>query len=96
MSQTFALDTDVKGLKLVAGQHTTVAAEDALTFPGIGTIVSAVVCFGTDPADANTYASCTFTAGTLTIKTWKTSGTDPTPVAADAFSKLVNYIVVGY
>ena len=96
-SYTIFPDGLSSNLKLVAGQHTTAAAVDTETFDGINTIVSAVVCFATDPADANLYVSCSFSGGTLTIKTWKTAnGADPTPTAATAFSKLVNYVVMGY
>lgn len=82
--------------KVYAFTHTTVAAVDAVTIPGMTTIVSAVATPKTDVADAFMYVSCTWTGNVLSIKTWKTSGTDPTPIAADAFSKVLSVVVVGY
>jgi hypothetical protein len=37
------------------------------------------------------------TGGTFTLKTWKnTGGTDPTPIAATTFGKVVSWIAFGY
>jgi len=89
------------GMRTVGGQHTTVAAADTVV-TGLSTVVAVVASYDTDPADANTYVSATIgdqagapAAGSIVIKTWKQSGTDPTPIAADAFTKLVNWIAVG-
>jgi predicted RecA/RadA family phage recombinase len=89
------------GLRIVGGQHTTVTATDTVV-TGLSQVVAAVVSYGTDPADANTYVSATIgdqagapAAGSIIIKSWKQSGSDPTPIAADAFSKVVNWIAVG-
>ncbi len=89
------------GLRVVGGQHTTVTATDTVV-TGLAQVVAAVVSYGTDPADANTYVSATIgdqagapAAGSIIIKSWKQSGSDPTPIAADAFSKVVNWIAVG-
>lgn len=89
------------GLKFAAGTHTTVAASDTVV-TGLAQVLAVVACFATDPADANTYVSSTIgdqagtpAAGSFLLKTWKQSGTDPTPIAADAFSKVVNWIAVG-
>lgn len=91
----------VAGLKMAAGRLTTVTATDTVV-TGLATVTSVVVSYETDPADANTYVSATIgdqagtpAAGSVIIKTWKQSGTDPTPIAADAFSKVVNWIAVG-
>lgn len=92
---TMSPETISNKARVIAGQHTTVAAVDALTIPGITTIISAVACLGQDQADALMAVSVTFTGAVLSISTWKSSGTDPTPIAADAFSKKVNYVVVG-
>lgn len=83
-------------VKVYGGTHTTVAAEDAVTITAMSQIISATATFNTDPADANLIVSCAFSGNILTIKTWKTDGADPTPVAASSFSKVVNYIVLGY
>lgn len=89
------------GLRIVGGQHTTVTATDTVV-TGLAQVVAVVVSYGTDPADANTYVSATIgdqagapAAGSVIIKSWKQSGSDPTPIAADAFSKVVNWIAVG-
>lgn len=89
------------GFEVACGQHTTVTATDTVV-TGLSTVAAVVVSFGTDPADANTYVSATIgdqagspAAGSVIIKTWKQSGTDPTPIAADSFSKVVNWIAVG-
>lgn len=89
------------GLKIAGGQLTTVTATDTVV-TGLATVVAVVVSYDTDPADANTYVSATIgdqagtpAAGSIIIKTWKQSGTDPTPIAADAFSKKVNWIAIG-
>lgn len=89
------------GLKMAAGTHTTVTATDTV-ITGLDLVTSVVATFQTDPADANTYVSATIgdqagapAAGSIIIKTWKQSGSDPTPIAADAFSKVVNWIAIG-
>ncbi len=90
------------GRKIAFGQHTTVAAADTVV-TGLATVVSVVASYETDPADANCYVSAqkgdqagSPAAGSIIIKTWQnTGGTDPTPAAAGAFSKLVNWIAIG-
>lgn len=89
------------GLRVVGGQHTTVTATDTVV-TGLSQVVAAVVSYDTDPADANTYVSATIgdqagapAAGSIVVKSWKQSGSDPTPIAADAFGKVVNWIAVG-
>ena len=89
------------GLTVKAGQHTTASATDTVV-TGLSRVLSVVAGFETDPADANTYVSAQIgdqagapAAGSIIIKTWKQSGSDPTPIAADAFSKKVNWIAVG-
>jgi predicted RecA/RadA family phage recombinase len=89
------------GLRMAAGVHTTESASDTVA-TGLQQVVAVVATFQTDPADANTYVSATIgdqagapAAGSFLLKTWKQSGTDPTPIAADAFSKAVNWIAFG-
>lgn len=89
------------GYKIARGQYTTVAAADTVV-TGLATVVSVVASFETDPADANFLVSAqlgdqagTPAAGSIIIKTWKHDGTDPTPAAATAFSKVVNWIAIG-
>lgn len=87
--------------RLARGVHTTVSATDTVA-TGLTTVVSAVASFETDPADANFLVNAfvgdqagTPAAGSIIIKTWKHDGTDPTPVAASAFTKLVSWIAIG-
>lgn len=89
-------------VKFVTGQSTTVAASDTIV-TGLTKLLGVVASYDTDPADANTYVSASIgdqagtpAAGSFLLKTWKQSGTDPTPIAADAFSKKVNWIAYGY
>lgn len=95
------LDGASDGLKIVGGQLTTVTAADTVV-TGLSTVLSVVASYETDPADANTYVSAQIgdqagspVAGSIIIKTWKQSGSDPTPIAADAFTKKVNWIAIG-
>lgn len=89
------------GYRLARGVATTASAADTIA-TGLTTVAAVVVSFQTDPADANMLVSATIgdqagapAAGSFILKTWKTDGTDPTPVAADAFSKAVNWIAIG-
>lgn len=89
-------------LPVAGGQHTTVTASDTIV-TGLKNVTSVVASYDTDPADANMFVSASIgdqagapAAGSILIKTWKTAdGTDPTPVAATAFSKKVNWIAIG-
>lgn len=89
-------------LRFVAGAHATVAAADTVP-TGLSKVLGVVASYETDPADPNSYVSAQVgdqdgapAAGSVIIKTWKTTGSDPTPVAADAFGKVVNYLAWGY
>jgi predicted RecA/RadA family phage recombinase len=97
------LTPELAGLRVVGGQHTTASATDTVP-TGLSRVLAAVVSYETDPADANNYVSAQIgdqagapAAGSIVIKSWKnTGGNDPTPAAADAFSKVVNWIAFGY
>jgi hypothetical protein len=87
--------------KFVAGVHTTASATDTKV-TGLTTVIACGATFQTDPADANFLVSATIgdqagapAAGSIIINTWKTDGTDPTPVAASSFSKVVNWWAYG-
>ena len=88
--------------KVIGGQLTTSTATDTVA-TGLATVTSCVASYETDPADANTFASCQIgdqagapAAGSVIIKTWKSGdGADVTPVAASSFSKKVNWIAFG-
>ena len=88
-------------LKIVGGQHTTVAASDTVV-TGLTTVVAAVATLDADPSDDPELVSCSIgdqagspAAGSILIKTWKNGATDPTPAAATVFSKKVNWIAIG-
>lgn len=93
---------DGDGLKMVAGQATTVTAADTIV-TGLGKVLGVVVSYDTDPADANTFVSGTVgdqagapAAGSFILKSWKSNdAADVTPVAATAFAKKVNWIAFG-
>lgn len=89
------------GLRVARGQHTTVAAADTVV-TGLTTVVAVVATLDSDPGDDPEQVSATIgdqagapAAGSIIIKTWKNSGTDPTPLAATTFSKKVNWVAVG-
>lgn len=92
----------LQGHRVVTGQHTTAAASDTVV-TGLSVVLGAWAQFETDHADATYMVQAkigdqagTPAAGSILIKSWKTDGSDPTPVAADAFSKSVNWIAIGY
>lgn len=90
------------GYKIARGVHETVAAVDTVV-TGLSTVVAVVVSLESDPvltcdratASIGTQAGAP-AAGSVYISTWMpTSNADPTPVAATAFSKKVNWIAIG-
>jgi predicted RecA/RadA family phage recombinase len=91
------------GLRMSAGQLTTVTATDTVV-TGLATVIGAVASLDSDPGDDPMLASATIgdqagapAAGSIIVKTWKnTGGTDPTPLAASTFSKKVNWFAWGY
>ena len=85
-------------IRAVSYTHTTIAAVDQVAAGALGLrgIVGAMVSLNDDASDGLYDASASFTPTTLTIKTWKTDGSDPTPVAATSFGAVLNLIVFGY
>lgn len=89
-------------LPVAFGQALTATASDTVV-TGLKQVAAVVAQYDTDPADANMFVSASIgdqagtpAAGSILIKTWKTAdGTDPTPTAATAFSKKVNWIAIG-
>lgn len=89
-------------LRMVRGQHTTVAASDTIV-TGLATVVSVVATLDSDPVDDPCLVTASIgdqagapAAGSILIKTWKnTGGTDPTPAAATTFGKKVNWVAYG-
>lgn len=89
------------GYKIARGVHTTVTASDTVA-TGLSTVVAIVATLESDPGDNPLLVSASIgdqagapAAGSVLIKTWKTDGTDPTPVAATTFSKKVNWVAIG-
>lgn len=91
------------GLKVVIGQHTTVAASDTIV-TGLATVIAVVAVLDADPGDDPASVSATIgdqagapAAGSIIIKTWKftNAATDVTPTAATTFTKKVNWIAIG-
>jgi hypothetical protein len=90
------------GLKIVGGQHVTVAAADTVA-TGLANVVGVIVSLDSDPGDDPEWVSATVgdqagapVAGSIIIKTWKnTAGNDPTPLAATTFAKKVNWLAFG-
>lgn len=102
LSTSDAISFPLQGLKIAYGQHTTAAAADTI-ITGLATVVAVIASYDADPGDANLYVNATIgdqagspAAGSIIIKTWKTAdGADPTPAAATAFTKKVNWIAFG-
>lgn len=96
MPNILAPDSLSNNFKVAFGVHTTVTAADEIA-TGLNTIIAACATAKDNPSDDFTLLSCTFSGGTLTVKSWKnTSGSDPTPAAATTLGKAVNWIAVGY
>lgn len=83
------------------GQHTTVAASDTVV-TGLALVTAVVASLDSDTGDDPLLVTASIgdqagtpAAGSILIKTWKTDGADPTPVAATTFTKKVNWIAVG-
>lgn len=100
-ANAYILTGTAAGKKVVGGQLTTSTATDTV-ITGLTTVTSCVASYETDPADANFLVSCaigdqagTPAAGSVIIKSWKTDGTDPTPVAATSLTKKVNWVAYG-
>lgn len=86
---------------MAMGQATTASASDTIVTT-LKKLSCVVASFDDDVADANILVTASIgdqagtpAAGSFLLKTWKTDGTDPTPVAATSFSKKVNWIAWG-
>jgi hypothetical protein len=90
-------------LKVVSGQHTTVAASDTIV-TGLRKVLYAVASLEDVPVLTADRAQATVgdqagtpAAGSILIKTFKpTTNLDTTPIAATTFGKKVNWVAVGY
>jgi len=85
-------------LRMVSGQVTTEAAVDAVA-TGLSTVLYVVAVLASSPvAGCQTVtAKASATTGAIDISTWKaTAAGDTALIAATTFSKLVNFIAVGY
>lgn len=85
--------------QLASGQFTTVTATDTVV-TGLPKLAAVLVSFDSDIGDNPEWVTATIgnqtgapAAGSFTLKTWQnTTGTDPTPVAATTFAKVVNWV----
>jgi hypothetical protein len=89
------------GYKIARGQHTTVDEDDTVV-TGLALVVSVVAQLDSDPVDGCMHVTSSIgdqtttpVAGSILIKTWKSTDGDATLVPATTFSKLVNWIAVG-
>ena len=88
-------------MRQVSGQHTTVAASDTVV-TGLALVFSVVAQLDDDPVDGAMHATSSIgdqagapDAGSILIKTWKSTDADATLIAATTFGKKVNWIAVG-
>lgn len=88
-------------MKVVRGQHTTVAASDTVV-TGLATVVAVVAQLDDDPVDGAMHVTASIgdqlgtpAAGSILIKTWKSTDADATLIAATTFTKKVNWIAIG-
>lgn len=89
------------GIKIARGQHTTVDENDTVV-TGLATVVAVVAQLDDDPVDGAMHVTSSVgdqagapAAGSVLIKTWKSTDGDATLVAASTFSKKVNWIAIG-
>ena len=89
------------GYKVARGQHTTVDENDTVV-TGLATVVSVVAGLDDDPVDGCMHVTASIgdqngapAAGSILIKTWKSTDADASLVAASTFGKKVNWIAIG-
>jgi len=90
------------GLKMAAGVHETIDADDTIV-TGLSAVVAVVATLESDPVAGAQSATATIgdqagapAAGSIQIKTWKaTAAGDTALIAATTFGKKVNWIAVG-
>jgi hypothetical protein len=99
----FSPNTKGADLKIASGQHTTVTASDTVV-TGLRKVLYSVASLESSPVLTVDRATAVVgnqssapAAGSILVKTWMPTGTgDATPVAATTFSKLVNWMALGY
>lgn len=92
-----------KNLRIASGQHTTVAAVDAVV-TGLKKVLYAVANLEAAPVDGAQVVKATVgdqagtpASGSIQIETWKATGTaDTAVIAGTTFSKAVSWIAIGY
>lgn len=90
-------------LKIVFGQHTTVAADDLVAIPELKKVLGVVAQLEDAPHAGASIAlgfvgdqAGTPAAGSIRIRTYKATATaDTAPIAATTFSRKVNYVAFG-
>jgi hypothetical protein len=88
-------------VRTVYGQATTVAASDTIV-TGLATVQGAIAVLDDDPVDGVMQVSASIgdqdgapAAGSILIKSWKSTDGDATPIAGTTFGKKVNWIAWG-
>src|SRR5687768_11399932 len=95
----YSPETRSSNTKLVTGVHTTVAAVDTITIPGLRKVESIQVSLGENAALGlvSATAAPSSDGSQAVIKTWRaTSATNPTPIATIIFGRSVTYFAAGY
>jgi hypothetical protein len=89
------------GYKIARGQHTTLDADDTVV-TGLATVVAVIAQLDSDPVDGAMHVTASIgdqagapAAGSIFIKTWKSTDGDATLVPATTFTKLVNWVAIG-
>ncbi len=89
------------GYKLASGQHTTVAASDTVV-TGLAQVIAVVAQLDDDPVDGAMHVTSSIgdqagapAAGSILLKTWRSTDGDATLIAANTFAKKVNWIAIG-
>lgn len=90
------------GLRMVAGKHTTVAASDTVV-TGLSNVLAIVAQLDSDPVDGAMHVTATIgdqagtpAAGSVLIKSWKSTDGDATLIAGTTFGLGVNWVAFGY
>jgi hypothetical protein len=91
-------------LRMFAYRVANTGAVTTVACTGLSKVLCVVATQDDDCADAEVYASASIgdqagspAAGSVYVKLWKlTSGTDPTPAAADDTGVYINVLAVGY
>lgn len=96
------IGSQVGGFRMARGQKSTASASDTVV-TGLSNVVIAIANLESAPVIGCMWATAaigdqagTPAAGSILIKTWMpTSNSDPTPLAATTFTKVVSWLAIG-